>query len=298
MVKGRIAGIKRLEIHDGEGIRTTLFLKGCPLNCIWCHNPETISSRPEVAYLPDRCIGCGACISLCAAHRISEGRHVFDRRLCRGCGRCAEACLGEALTFYGREVTPGDVLPLLTEDRIFYAGSGGGVTISGGEPLLQADFCRELLRLLKAEDIRTAVDTCGHAPRAQLDKLLDVTDIFLYDIKSLDEQKHIRCTGQSNRIILDNLVYLLGRGKPVEIRIPLIPAVNDDQIEPIGRFLAAQGFRGQVKVLPYHDFASGKYAALEKMNTLPGVPRPDAAQVAVAAARLRACGLDAISGLA
>jgi pyruvate formate lyase activating enzyme len=296
MITGRIVGIKRFEIHDGDGIRTTLFLKGCPLKCVWCHNPESISFQPQVAYNEARCIGCGACAALCAAHSLSGGKHFYDRNKCSGCGRCEEACLGEALTFYGKEITVQDALTLLTEDRMFYEGSGGGVTLSGGEPLLQADFCRELLNQLKATGIHTAVDTCGFVTRAQIDKVIDFTDLFLYDIKFMDAKKHIQYTGQSNEVILNNLTYIAGRGKPVEIRIPLITAINDDQIEPIGRFLAALGFTGKIKVLPYHDFASAKYKALEMENTLPAVRTPDDEQMADAIAKLTLHGLQAISG--
>ena len=296
MITGRIVGIKRFEIHDGDGIRTTLFLKGCPLKCIWCHNPESISYRPQVAYNEARCIGCGACASLCTVHSLSGDKHFYDRSKCTGCGRCEEACLGEALTFYGKDITVQDALTLLTEDRIFYISSGGGVTLSGGEPLLQADFCRELLRLLQTAGIHTAIDTCGFATRAQIDKVIDITDLFLYDIKFIDVNKHIQYTGKPNEVILNNLTYIIGRGKRVEIRIPLIPTINDDQIDPIGGFLAALGFTGKVKLLPYHDFAASKYEALEMENTLPAVRTPDNGQIADAVARLKLYGLQAVSG--
>jgi pyruvate formate lyase activating enzyme len=277
MTKGRIVGIKRFETHDGDGIRTTLFLKGCPLRCKWCHNPEAISPKPQVAYLNEKCLGCGECVSVCDAHAHSffDGKHVYDRNKCLHCGTCEDVCLGEALTFYGKEVSPEEVLPLLTEDRIFYDGSGGGVTLSGGEPLFQADFSMELLKLLKAEGIHTAVDTCGFAGKSDIDKIIDYTDIFLYDVKFYDNKKHVQYTGCTNKSIIENLKYIDNAGKPTEIRIPLIPTINNDQIEPIGRFLSSLKHIVKVTLLPYYNFSSSKYEALEMENTLPAVETPD-----------------------
>jgi len=296
MTEGIIAGIKRFETHDGDGIRKTLFLKGCPLKCKWCHNPETISPKPQLAYLAEKCIGCGECVTVCPinAHGFSEGKHFYDRSRCLSCGRCTDVCLGEALALYGERITPGKALTLLLEDKIFYDSSGGGVTLSGGEPLLQPDFCMELLRSLKKEGVHTAVDTSGFAKREALDKIIDYTDIFLYDIKFYDEIKHIRYTGQSNKIILDNFGYINMRAKPVDVRIPFLPGVNDDQIELIGRFLTA--FENVVKVtlVPYHDFASGKYIALEMENELPDVRPPDNLRIADAVDNLKKYGLTVV----
>ncbi len=296
MTEGRIVAIKRFEIHDGDGIRTTLFLKGCPLKCIWCHNPETISPKPQVAYIKEKCIGCGECASICYAHSFSSGLHVYDRSKCVYCGRCKNVCLGDALAFYSKEVSPEEVLPLLLEDRIFYDNSGGGVTLSGGEPLLQAEFCMELLKLLKWEGIHTAVDTCGFAKKADIDRLIDYTDIFLYDIKFYDEKKHIQYTGRTNQPIIENLKYIDTTGKPVEIRIPFVPTINDDQIQPIGRFLASLKHIVKVKLLPYHNFSSSKYMALEMENTLPDIESPDDNQLAEATNILKSFGLNAVSG--
>ena len=243
-----ISNIKRFAVHDGDGIRTTVFFKGCPLKCLWCHNPESISFQPQIAFYKNKCIGCGEC--------KREDFSVAD-------------CLGEAKVLYGREVTVEELLPLLLEDRDFYETSGGGVTLSGGECLAQADFCAELLKRLKQEGINTAVDTCGFVPRVAIDKVIPYTDTFLYDIKAMDEAVHIRCTGQSNKIILENLKYIDSCNKSIEIRIPYVPNHNDDQMEKIAEFLKTLKNLKAVKVLPYHNYAGSKYAALGMENTLP-----------------------------
>lgn len=270
-MEGVISDIKRFAVHDGDGIRTTVFLKGCPLKCIWCHNPESIGRKPQIAYYSNKCIGCGECVAACphGAHSMESG-HVFDREKCAGCGACEAACLGGAITFYGKTVTVGELLPLLLEDKAFYDNSGGGVTLSGGECLMQADFCAELLKALKAQGIHTAVDTCGFVSKEALDKVIPYTDIFLYDLKAFDEDVHIRCTGQSNRIILENLRYLDSMGKKCEIRIPFVPDCNDDQMEKLADFLKNLSNVTRVRVLAYHNYAGSKYDALGMKNTLPG----------------------------
>ena len=271
MIKGKVFEIKRFAVHDGDGIRTTLFLKGCPLRCVWCHNPEGLSAKAELAYLPHKCIGCGECEKACesGAHSFSGGSHSLLRENCIGCGKCEEVCLGGALTLYGKEMTVDEVLPKLLEDREFYESSDGGVTISGGECLLQADFCRELLRELKAAGINTATDTCGFISREALDKVIPYTDVFLYDLKAYDEDVHIRCTGCSNKIILENLKYIDSLGKAIEIRIPLVPCYNDGEIEKIAKFLSTLKNITKVRILPYHNYAGSKYTALNVKNTLP-----------------------------
>ncbi len=272
-MKARIFEIKRFAVHDGDGIRTTVFFKGCPLKCIWCHNPEGIGFKPQLAYYESKCIGCGECASVCpsSAHKISELGHLFSRDLCIGCGKCAEVCLGNALTFYGKEMTVGELLPLLLEDREFYDNSNGGVTLSGGECLMQADFCAELLKALKEVGIHTAVDTCGFVQKDALDKVMPFTDIFLYDMKAYDDNVHISCTGQSNEIILENLKYIDECGKNIEIRIPYVPGFNKDQIPKIAEFLSKLKNITKVRVLPYHNYAGSKYNSLDMKNTLPNI---------------------------
>ena len=269
-MKARICDIKRFAVHDGDGIRTTVFFKGCPLKCIWCHNPESISFSPEIAYFEAKCVNCGECVEICpnSAHKIVDGKHIFDRELCTGCGECEKVCLGSAITFYGKEYTVDELLPLLLEDRDFYE-NGGGVTLSGGECLAQADFSAELLKRLKEENINTAVDTSGFTTKAVLDKVIPYTDTFLYDIKAIDEEVHKKCTGQSNKVILENIKYLDSKGKAIEVRYPFVPNYNDTEAEKIANFLKDIKNLKKVKVLPYHNYAGSKYKSLGKENTLP-----------------------------
>lgn len=270
-MKAIISDIKRFAVHDGDGIRTTVFFKGCPLKCVWCHNPEGICFEPQTAYYKEKCINCGECVSVCPnkAHTIKKGIHIYNRDLCKGCGKCADVCLSSALKFYGQSVSIDELMPILLEDREFYENSGGGVTLSGGECLMQADFCAELLKRLKKEGIHTAVDTSGFVPKTAIDKVIDYTDVFLYDIKAVDEGIHIKCTGKSNGIIFENLKYIDSLGKKTEIRVPLVPNFNDTEIEKIAEFVGNLKNVIRVRVLPYHNFAGNKYVSLGLKNTLP-----------------------------
>ena len=272
-MKGKIFEIKRFAVHDGDGIRTTVFLKGCPLKCIWCHNPEGIDYKPQLAYYQNKCIGCGECISVCNfdAHKIANNNHVFERDKCKGCGSCADSCLGNALMFYGKDISVEELLSILLEDKEFFDNSDGGITLSGGECLMQADFCMELLKELKARNIHTAVDTCGFVPKSTLDKVMPYVDIFLYDMKAYDEDVHIKCTGQSNKIILANLKYIDECNKKSEVRIPYVPEYNSDQIQKIADYLKEIKNLTKVRVLPYHNYAASKYCSLDMVNNLPSV---------------------------
>lgn len=272
-MKAKIFEIKRFAVHDGDGIRTTVFFKGCPLKCVWCHNPEGIDFSPQLAYYENKCVGCGECVEACptGAHSIENGLHIFDRGKCAACGKCEKACPGNALTFYGREMSVEELMPALLEDRDFYENSGGGVTLSGGECLMQADFCAELLKSLKENNIHTAVDTCGFVQRDAIDKVLPYTDIFLYDLKAFAEDVHIKCTGKSNKLILENLKYIDECGKKSEIRIPYVPAMNDGEPPEIAKFLRTLKNVTKVRVLPYHNYAGSKYMSLDMKNTLPEI---------------------------
>ena len=271
-MKARIFEIKRFAVHDGDGIRTTVFFKGCPLKCVWCHNPEGLSPQAELAYFAHKCIHCGECLLTCqmGAHTLVDGVHHFHRNRCIACGRCADVCLGNALAFYGKEYTVEELLPILLKDKEFYKNSGGGVTLSGGECLLQANFCAALLKALKENGIHTAVDTCGMVSRESIDKVLSYTDVFLYDVKGFDSTTHLRCTGQGNEVIFDNLRYLDEQGAAVEIRIPYVPDFNDKEMEKIGQLLSGLKHLTKVRILPYHNLAGSKYTSLGLKNTLPG----------------------------
>ena len=276
MTAARIVDVKHFAVHDGPGIRSTVFLKGCPLRCLWCHNPESVRQEPELAVLSSKCVRCGACASVCPCHRIENGVHRLDRRLCRGCGTCLEACLHDALVLYGRRVTPEEICREVLADRIFYRESGGGVTVSGGEPLLQAEFCAELFSRLRGEGIHCAVDTCGEIPWEAFETVLPRTDLFLYDLKQMDPEKHRRCTGVSNQRILANLQSLSETGKPVEIRMPVVPGFNDAEADfaAAGTFLSGlRNIRG-VRLLAYHSFARSKYDSVGHADTMPEVETP------------------------
>ena len=271
-MNGYIFDIKHFAVHDGPGIRTTVFFKGCPLRCLWCHNPESISGVVQLGYVEHNCTHCKRCVTDCptGAHYVTdEGRHAFDREKCIKCGKCTQVCYGKNLTLYGREMSADEMLDELLWDEDFYSSSNGGVTLSGGECLIQADFCAELLKMLKEKNIHTAVDTCGFVSSDALDKVMPYTDLFLYDVKAYDEDVHKKCTGVSNKVILENLKYLDGKGCKTEIRIPFVPGYNSDQIGKIGEFLSELKNVVGVRILPYHNYASSKYKSLDMKNTLP-----------------------------
>lgn len=269
-MKARIFEVKRFAIHDGDGVRTTIFFKGCPLKCKWCHNPEGLNYNAELAFYSDKCINCGECVKACPnkAHYLKEGKHIFDRKQCVSCGKCVEVCLSSALNFYGKDVSLEDLLVEVLKDQEFFKLSGGGITLSGGECLLQSDFCARLLERLKAKGINTAVDTCGYVSKEVIDKVLPYTDVFLYDVKAFDESVHEQGTGVKNDIILKNLEYIDRLNKQTEVRIPFVPNYTHTQIRNVAQFLANLKNLKGVRVLPYHNYAKSKYLALGLENTL------------------------------
>ncbi|MBQ2955428.1 MAG: glycyl-radical enzyme activating protein [Clostridia bacterium] len=262
---GILMDVKRMAVHDGPGLRTTLFLKGCPLSCLWCHNPEGQRPKPEIGLFPEKCIGCGKCREVCP-------NGTAGRAACIVCGACASVCTAGARKLYGREITLDEALRIALEDRIFY-GSTGGVTLSGGEPLMQADFAAALLRELCARGVHTAVDTCGHAPWSAFEKTLPYCGLYLFDVKHMDSEKHRAATGRGNGLILENLARLSAAGARIQVRIPLIPGINDDEenILRTGEFLKKIGPE-KIKLLPYHDMAHVKYRAIGMEDTLPARP--------------------------
>jgi pyruvate formate lyase activating enzyme len=260
---GRVFDIRRYSVHDGPGIRTTVFLKGCPLRCAWCHNPESQSPLPQLLLRPERCLGCGACVRSCphAAIRTTDGRCRTDAARCRTCGACADACSAEARELVGREMSVDAVLNEIERDRLFYDESGGGVTFSGGEPLGQFDFLRALLVGCRLRAIRTAIDTSGHAPTASLLEVAALTDLVLYDLKHLDDARHRHGTGVGNGLILANLRGLTATGVHVVVRVPLVPGFNDatDDLRRTAEFVATLDPVPRVQLLPFHAAAAEKH---------------------------------------
>lgn len=290
---GRIFAIKRFEIHDGDGVRTTLFLKGCPLRCAWCHNPEGLSPAIQLGYLAEKCLHCGHCTALCTAHHMEHSQHIFEPALCHTCGQCAITCPSSALTLFGTERTALSLLPDLLADRAYYEATGGGVTLSGGEPMAQPEFTREILALLKKENIHTALDTCGFAPRAAYESILPYTDLFLFDLKAADPETHLRCTGQRNDLILENLRFLDESGLPIDIRIPLVPDMNDTELPAMARLLQSMKHLRKVKILPYHHYSGSRYQSLRMPYSLSALTPPSPEAVSRAVWMLRDAGLPA-----
>ena len=268
---GCIFAIKKFAVHDGPGIRTTLFMKGCPLDCLWCHNPEGKSYKKEIALYGHKCISCGRC-NFCENQKFNP--RSIDREKCAACGKCQKICFNEALTVYGKDMTVAEAVNALTEDKDFYLTSGGGATVSGGECLMQADFVTEVLKKLKETEIHTAVDTCGYVPESAFMKVIPYTDVFLYDIKAFSEETHIKCTGKSNKLIWDNLAYLDKNNKKVIVRYPVIPQYNDFEAEAIAKKLSEFKNIESVDILKYHNFSGSKYDALGLENTMPQVEPP------------------------
>ena len=263
---GIVFNIQRFSVNDGPGIRTTVFLKGCPLHCRWCHNPESISPKKELILREDRCIRCGDCLRLCRNGAISEkdGKFVTSRRACQQCGDCVQLCYAEAREIVGKEMSVEEVMKEIERDAVFFDESGGGVSFSGGEPFLQHEFLLQLLKISKGRGFRTVVDTTGFTSANILEESLPFVDLFLYDVKTLDEQKHKDYTGVSNQQILGNLQLLLHRRKDVIVRIPIIPGVNDSpqEIQQIGSFVGSLGGIREVQLLPYHQTGIEKYRRL------------------------------------
>lgn len=274
---GRIFDVQRFCIHDGPGIRTTVFLKGCPLTCDWCHNPESVSSATQLSFLPEKCIGCGYCFRACSreGHRMIDGRHALARERCVACGECARECYAKAIETVGRDATVGEVIDEVLRDRPFYETSGGGMTLSGGEPLAQVEFSEALLIEAKREGLHCVVETCGLAGFDRFERIRPHVDLFLFDVKETDPARHREFTGADNGPILENLRRLHDAGSAILLRLPLVPGFNDreDHFEAVGRLASELPRLEGVEVLPYHPLGEGKR---ERMGMPPARRTPGA----------------------
>ncbi len=274
---GIIFDIQRMSLHDGPGLRTSVFLKGCPLHCIWCHNPESHALRPQVFYKPDKCLKCGACGEICALHTVNAQEHLYARDECRACMKCVQACPAGALEQSGRELSVDETMAVLLRDRPFYEASGGGVTLSGGEVFAQFDFALALARRCKENGLHVAVETSGFAKTGQVEALAAYTDLFLYDIKETDPERHRAFTGVDNVLILQNLHRLNDMGKTVTLRCPIIPGCNDrmEHLRAVAELANSLPCVRQINVIPYHTLGNTKYDWLSREYSLKSTAMPD-----------------------
>ncbi len=284
-VTGRVFDIQRFSIHDGPGIRTTVFLKGCVLRCVWCHNPEGIAPDTELSFIPEKCIGCGYCFRVCphSAHELSGDTHQLARNRCVVCGACTEECYAGALELVGKLRSVREVLDVVLRDQPFYETSHGGLTISGGEPLVQIAFTEALLKAAKEESLHCCLETCGYAAPETLSRIADLVDLFLFDLKEMNEARHIEYTGVSNRPIIANLKALYERGARIRLRVPVIPGYNDrpDNFEAVAALVAELPNLEGVELMPYHPLGEDKRLRLGWEGERPPLPRtPDDAQIA------------------
>ena len=300
MHSGTIFDIKKYSINDGPGIRTTIFFSGCPLSCLWCHNPESQSLAPELLYRAGRCLLCGECIKACPEGAISLGKNsaaiITDRQKCTRCQTCVTTCYSGAREFPGHEMTVREVMADIEREIPFYDESGGGATFSGGEPLMQPTFLSALLKACRAQEIHTVVDTSGFANWRVFEQICEDVDLFLYDLKHMDGIRHREVTGVPNDVILENLRRLSSAGARCIVRIPLIPGINDDEKNLVesGKFLASlSGIEG-VELMGYHNIAQAKYEALGREYALIGTKAPSEEAMHHAAEVLGSYGLNVV----
>jgi len=286
-LQGLVFSIDRFVGEDGPGIRTTVFLKGCPLRCVWCHSPESISPKPQLLFHSNRCIGCGACVEACPrdAQVVSPTeRHVLWER-CDNCGDCVPVCPSAALEMCGEWLSVEQVIETIEKDLVYYRNSGGGVTFCGGEPTMQHEFLLACLEACRNAGIHTALDTCGHVKWSVLEKMLPYIDLFLYDVKHMDSARHKELTGVGNELILDNLKRIAQQGKPIWVRIPLIPGCNDseDNLRAVAEFVAPMESVEKISLLPYNVVTGAKYQSIgEKYQLEHVVPNSKDEDVALA----------------
>lgn len=284
--KGSVYKFERLAAFDGPGIRTVVFLKGCPLRCLWCSSPESWERTPELAWLNEKCIGCGICVDICpeAALRKENNSDIhINTETCKRCGACVAACPSSALKLIGSQMTVAEVMREVEKDEVFYHHSGGGVTLSGGEPLLQPEFCIEVLKASLFKGMSTAMETSGYAPWETLSPLLEYLDLIYIDIKHMEEKEHLRLTGRSNKLILENIkrVDALECGPTLIVRVPVIPGLNDTEpvIRKMVEFVQGLSRDTKIELLPYHRYGVSFYSALGKEYPLKDVETPSAEQM-------------------
>ncbi|MBR5702109.1 MAG: glycyl-radical enzyme activating protein [Oscillospiraceae bacterium] len=290
-----IANIQGYSIHDGPGIRTVVFLKGCPLRCRWCANPENLQDKVRTGFLVNLCQHCGRCAKACPRGAIlPDPDRRIDRSLCDECCKCVEACFYGALVRYGEPKTAEETFDKVRRDKMFYDTSGGGVTVSGGEPLTHADFVAELFALCRGDGINTCVETCGCVPRSAFEKVLPLTDTFYFDLKLMDSEKHREYTGHGNEEILENARFLAGSGANLLFRQPLIPGVNspEENVRATAEFIRSLGRPElQLQLIPYHRMGTSKYAALDIPYTLEDMKPMTGEEVEAVRALYESCGV-------
>jgi pyruvate formate lyase activating enzyme len=298
---GLIFDVERFAINDGGGIRTLVFLKGCPLHCIWCANPESMVRQPEIVYLRHNCIGCHKCLTACpvdAIHLAADGAPEIDRTQCDLCARCTLGCYAGALNVAGRYVTIPQLMAVVERDRPFYERSGGGITFSGGEPTAQAAFLEAALREAQKRNLHTAIETCGFVSWDTFEPILRFVDLVLYDIKHMDSDEHRRLTGVPNELILANLERIRTLGLPVRVRVPLVPGCNDspDNIRATAALVASMPNVQGLDILPYHRLGEPKWNELDRVYELHGVLPPTREHVAGLADVARSYGISVAIG--
>jgi len=273
-MKGLITTIQRMSLHDGPGIRSTVFMKGCNLRCRWCHNPETFSTKPELEWIREKCIGCNSCVNTCrtGAFSLVNGKPEFRKEYCTACFDCVQVCYPEAINKIGRTVTPDEIFSEVEQDFPFFKSSGGGITISGGEPMLQADFTGETLALFQSAGIHTTLDTNLSVSWSLYEGVLPYTDLVLADLKLMNDELHVIFTGQHNTTIVENFKHLDRTGIPFLIRTPVVPGVNDNvqEIRAMAAFAASLKNAKKIELLAYHTMGACKYTNLEIENPMAG----------------------------
>ena len=278
--KGMVFNIQKYSIHDGRGIRTLVFMKGCPLRCRWCSNPESQTFSEEIMFIKNKCIGCGKCVKVCPQKATDAKTFEIDRNICTACGNCAEVCYANAKKKVGTGYSVGEIMEVIEKDRVFYRKSQGGVTIGGGEPIAQPQFVLNLLKECKRLNIHTAIETCGYGEWKKVKEIFETVDQILYDLKHMDEQEHLKLIGVSNRLILSNAEKIARMDKEILFRIPVIPGYNsnDENIIESGKFIKSlMKFNEQIQVelLPYHNLGADKYTSLGRTYQLDDLKSPE-----------------------